>query len=224
MSLPDISIQISASAVAWYAAIVATIGVIMTCYSAWRDRPRVVVTINPNMLVRNAPPYDPNKTYIDITVRNRGRRPVQISTVSLKLYRTRGFVLVSDSIFQHVHRVLTEERPRTNFFIEQDLIDPKNIDYAIVYDETGKFYVKYHRRGARLRRFVNRRLWKIDNRDPPQPKHHPPRIKFSAHPCALVSVPQIRRYMAGNGFLRAAHETATCRSHRSPTGSPDAIG
>jgi hypothetical protein len=169
MSLPDISIQISTNTVAWYAAIVSTIGLLLTCYSAWRDRPRVIVTINPNMLVRNVPQYDQNKTYIDITVRNRGRRPVQISTVVLKLYRTKGYILVSDSLFQHVHRVLTEEKPRTNFFIQQDLIDPKNIEYAIVYDETGKSYVKYHVRGARLRRFTNRWLWRIDDRDPPNP-------------------------------------------------------
>src|SRR5450759_931503 len=42
----------------------------------------------------------------------------------LKLFKTDGYAVVSDSLHQHVIRVLTEENPRTNFFIEQNIIDP----------------------------------------------------------------------------------------------------
>ena len=50
MPLPDISIHISANTVAWYAAIVSTVGLLATIYTAWKDRPRVKITINPDIL------------------------------------------------------------------------------------------------------------------------------------------------------------------------------
>jgi hypothetical protein len=170
MNIPNFSIQISASAVAWYAAIVSTLSLVMSLFLAWRDRARISISINPNMMVRNVPQYDPEKTYINITVRNRGRRPVKIQTVYLKLYRTKGFVLVSDSIHQHVQRVLSEDNPRTNFLIDQGLIDPAAIEYALVTDESGKQHIKYQRRGSFVRRLVSRWLPSFDYREPPAPK------------------------------------------------------
>ena len=150
--MPQVSVTINADAVAWYGAIVSTIGFVLGGYLAWRDRPRISITIQPDVRLMNVPPYDPNKTYINITVRNRGRRPVKISTAYLKLHDDAGYFLVSDSLYQHVERVLTEENPRTNFFVEQNLIDPTKIEYALVIDETGRTSIKYHRRGAWLRR------------------------------------------------------------------------
>jgi hypothetical protein len=167
--MPDISIQISANVVAWYAAIVSTIGLAISLYTIWKDRAHVRISIHPNVRLMNAPPYNPNRTYIDITVRNRGRRPTKISTVSLKLYRTRGYTLLSDSLYQHVNRVLTEENPRTNFFVEQDLIDPKRIEYVVLFDEAGHMHIKYYRRGAFVRRFISRWLYDLDYLEPPAP-------------------------------------------------------
>jgi hypothetical protein len=165
--MPQISIIISASAVAWYAAIVSTISLLVVLYSTWKDRARVRISVTPNVNIRNVPIYDPNKNYIDVTIRNRGRRPVKISTVAMKLYRTRGFVLLNDSIHQHMQRILTEEEPRTNFFVEQNLVDPRRIDYVVIHDEAGNMYVKYVRKGARFRRFISRWIRKIDYIDPP---------------------------------------------------------
>jgi len=155
MNIPNFSIQISASAVAWYAAIVSTLSLAASLYLGWRDRARIRISISPNMMVRNVPQYDPNKTYIDITVRNRGRRPVKIQTVYLKLYRTKGLALINDSIHQHVQRVLSEDNPRTNFLIDQSQFDPSLI-------ESGKTHIGYHRRGSFLRRFISRWLWNLD--------------------------------------------------------------
>jgi hypothetical protein len=118
VNLPNISIQVSASVVAWYAAIVSTLGLGIALYTTWHDQARLRISITPNMMLRNVPQYDPNKAYIDITFRNRGRRPARISTISLKLFRTKGYILVSDTLFQHANRVLTEENPRTNFFVD----------------------------------------------------------------------------------------------------------
>lgn len=169
MHFADVSITISASAVAWYAAIVSTIGIVANLYVAWKDRARLTISIHPNMLIRNVPRYDPNKIYIDITVRNYGRRPVKIQNVLLKLYRTKGYMIINDSILQHVVRVLKEDDPRTNFFIEQDFIDPALIEYVLLHDETGKMHIKYHRRGAFFRRMISRWIYDLDQREPPNP-------------------------------------------------------
>jgi hypothetical protein len=168
--MPDISIQISANAVAWYAAIVSTIGLVISLYTAWKDRPRIAVSIIPNMQLVNMPQYDPDKTYIDVTIRNRGRRPTKISTVLLKLYRTRGYTLMSDSLYPHVNRVLTEENPRTSFFVDQDSVDPNQIEYALVTVETGHTHIKYYRRGSFVRRFISRWVYDLDYLGPPTPK------------------------------------------------------
>jgi hypothetical protein len=54
---------------------------------------------------------------------------------------------------------------------------------------------------------------------PPQPQ-----TKFSTHPCALISLPQMHRYWQAPACPRTAHKTVTYRCLRSPTGSADAIG
>jgi hypothetical protein len=54
---------------------------------------------------------------------------------------------------------------------------------------------------------------------PPQPQ-----TKFSTHPCALISLPQMHRCWQAAACPRAAHKTVTYRCLRSPTGSADAIG
>jgi hypothetical protein len=170
MALPDISIHISANAVAWYAAIVSTIGLLISLYTVWKDRPHIRISITPDMRVINVPPYNPNKYYIDVTIRNRGRRPTKISTVFLKLYRTKGYILLSDSLYGHVNRVLTEENPRANFFVEQNLIDPKRIEYVLVCDDAGHVHIKYYRWLAFVRRFVSKWLYELDCLEPPDPR------------------------------------------------------
>ena len=51
-----------------------------------------------------------------------------------------------------------------------------------------------------------------------------PRIKFSPHHCALLSLPIYAPVLASSACQRAAHKTATYRNLRSPIGSADAIG
>src|ERR1700675_790275 len=50
------------------------------------------------------------------------------------------------------------------------------------------------------------------------------RIKFASRHCALISLPVHSELLTGAICLRAGHETETCRSFRSPTGSVSAIG
>jgi hypothetical protein len=167
--LPDITIEISANTVAWYAAIVSTVGLAATLYNMWKDRLQLRVRVSPNMALMNMPQYDPAKTYVDISVINRGRRPATISTIVLKLYRTKGYVVVSDTLFPHFRRLLNEDQPRTSAFLDQELFDPSRIEYVLVNLESGDMHISYQKLGARLRRFIQRWIKKIDNRDAPAP-------------------------------------------------------
>jgi hypothetical protein len=47
-----------------------------------------------------------------------------------------------------------------------------------------------------------------------QKQRVPAQIKFSRHPCALISVPQVYRQWQAEACLRAAQKTATYRSPR----------
>ncbi len=81
-TVADISITITTSVVAWYGAIVATVAAAVAVYNAWRDRPRLVVSARPNFLELG------NETagkLICVSVVNRGRRPVTLRGVALKM-------------------------------------------------------------------------------------------------------------------------------------------
>lgn len=73
------TITITAGAVAWYGAIVATGSVLVAVYLAWRDRARLKVVADANMRIRTVGgPHDDDETYIVIDVANVGRRAVHL--------------------------------------------------------------------------------------------------------------------------------------------------
>jgi len=130
--MKEVSIEISASMVAWYAAIVATASIIINGLIAWRDRARIVVTGRPGMKIH---PGDPNKTFILIIVANHGRRPKTIDKVGFKL-RSGKHIMAADSHIKGPQE-LTEGRSFT-WMMDQDKVDLGNIDYVWAYDQTGK--------------------------------------------------------------------------------------
>lgn len=78
MSLPNYTLEIKANLVAWYGAVVATGGLLISAYNVFRDKARVKIEYNTNQRIIGGgvnSPYDENKTYICITVINKGRRP-----------------------------------------------------------------------------------------------------------------------------------------------------
>ena len=124
------------SGVAWYAAIVATVGLVIAVYVAWRDRRRVVVYGVSGYGVPGSGPFSPDKKYIAITIANRGRRPMTISTVYCRCRSDKSRTLLSDSIIL-TPKQLTEGRSST-YLLEQDLVDPSDMKYLVVVDETGR--------------------------------------------------------------------------------------
>jgi len=135
--LQDISIEISASVVAWYGAIMATLAVLISGLAAWRDRSRILVSGMAGYRVTPGGPYDPTKEYILITVTNRGRRPRTIDKVGLKVRTgSHQHIMTSDS-FLRGPQELTEGRAYS-WVIERGEIALEDVEYVWAYDQTGK--------------------------------------------------------------------------------------
>ncbi len=59
--MTDFKIEITASTVAWYAAIVATISAFFSGFNMWRDRPRIKISLKKNMKIYPADIGDEDK-------------------------------------------------------------------------------------------------------------------------------------------------------------------
>lgn len=141
--MPDFSLQITASAVAWYAAVVATFSLAVSAYNAWKDRARITIKYTKGWLVVGGDPYyQADVTYYGVTVINKGQRTVAIGNVGIKLLDGTA-LLLAESINGRRNKVLTEQNPKVEFLTPQaDL--PFDLFYRIeVYDEAGGKYFKY---------------------------------------------------------------------------------
>lgn len=143
MVFPNVSIQISANSVAWYGAILATIGACISIYNVWKDRSHIKITYQKGMRIMNAlPPWSENKDYFMVHIANTGRRPVAIGNVGIQYISNESFIL-ADSINNQSARILTEEKPNTTITVDQSLIDFSKIYCIMVYDKAGREYKKY---------------------------------------------------------------------------------
>ena len=133
--MPDITI--SASVVAWYGAVVATIGLLTSLYVALRDRPRIRIKTRADYVIHGAAgPYDPTKTYIMVTVSNAGRRPVTITHVYLTHYKIKQHSLLTDALVRGPTEIT--EGKAASFLVEQDALDLADIKAVNVIDATGR--------------------------------------------------------------------------------------
>lgn len=95
--MPEIFIQINASSVAWYGAIVATVGAGVTLWNVWRDRARIRVKINHTLIPR--PITNGIRSGFSISIYNHGRRAVVVDKVYLKFADGESLVFLSNSSF-----------------------------------------------------------------------------------------------------------------------------
>lgn len=112
MPFPDITIQISATAVAWYGAVIATIAAAVSVYNAWRDRSHVVLEFGKNY----RRPETWETPYFFVSVINRGRRPVRIDKAWVKVYGYDGEALLAESLNTTQERTLDERNPKITFW------------------------------------------------------------------------------------------------------------
>ena len=143
----DITVQITATHVAWYGAIVATLGMAIALVNSWRDRARIKIQYKRNAQIVGLPQhYDPQKTYFNVTVINKGRRPVNITKAGFGVVgKEAPIALLSDSFSPLRNKVLTEENPTSEFFVEQDEDLLRHATYIFTVDGTGREYRRYLR-------------------------------------------------------------------------------
>jgi len=128
------------NALAWWGAVVSTGLGALRVVELLRDRAKVVVSYKTGWRVTpNLFGYDPTKDYIVITVTNRGRRPVTITTVGgiTKEKGQQDFVL-HDSFTQGSGE-LAEGKAAT-YLIEQALVDLGKLKWFVAYDMTDRMY------------------------------------------------------------------------------------
>lgn len=140
--------EISATTVAWYGAIVATVGALISIYNILSDRPKIKINYQKDMNIYGPQSiYPKDKTYINVTVINTGRRAVNITKAGFRtLGGKRKFALFNDSFLSTRNRILTEESPVSEFMVEQDekmLEMIKSVWYIWAQDATGRMYRKY---------------------------------------------------------------------------------
>lgn len=147
MILPEISLQISANTVAWYGAIVATFGGLVSIYNVLRDRARIKIKYEPNMfIIGGSSRYKDGVKYLSISVINKGRRPIRIEQVYLRDFDKdkEGLVLtLPGSFYEERPKVITEESPTTTFITQQDKFNLEKIYCVVAIDGTGRSYKKY---------------------------------------------------------------------------------
>ena len=145
MILPNIAINITANTVAWYGAVLGTIGAVISIHNFLKDRVKLKITFQPKVwLSGDLPGYDTQVPYFSISVINSGRRPVYIEQACFKQYGESGVSILTDSFSNMRPKLINEESPRTNFFSRLDRIDDIDRIYCfIVTDGTGNPHKKY---------------------------------------------------------------------------------
>ncbi|MDP2683745.1 MAG: hypothetical protein Q8P20_01685 [bacterium] len=143
--IKEFSINISATGVAWYGAIIATVGIVLSIITYLRDRAKIKIEYRENIKIRGQQRvYDPNTEYINITVYNRGRRPVCIEKASIRVLGKDGpWIILTDSFMPFRNKILNEENPRTEFLMEQKAIDLSKAYFIQINDGVNRSYRKY---------------------------------------------------------------------------------
>lgn len=134
---PIVKFEISASSVAWYGAIVATVSALATLYKIIQDRTKLLITIKPNMKVypKNTPYGD--TTNVVVSIVNGGRRPITISNVWFETrQRDKPGLLLSDSIRQG--SVELSEGKGSDYLCDQNQKELLDARFVCVSDSKGR--------------------------------------------------------------------------------------
>jgi len=138
--MTDFKIEITASVVAWYAAVVATTSAFFSGLNIWRDRPRIKISLNKNMQIHPASIKEDDKTFIAVNVANKGRRTTTITHVGFYEIGKKETGLLADSFIKGPREL--QEGKSTMYLMDQSLIDIEKLKTVIAIDATGKTYKK----------------------------------------------------------------------------------
>lgn len=135
-------IEISASAVAWYGATVATLSVIIAFLNYLRDKVRVKVKISQGFLAYTDHLGDKDQIFIEAI--NVGRRPVTLSGAGLTLKNGKQLVLMRHENISFPYEL--QEGKSVRFWVDKNYIFQEatkakiKISHAWYRDATGKIH------------------------------------------------------------------------------------
>lgn len=138
---PILRFEISASSVAWYGAIVATITAMTSLYKIVKDRAKLLITVKPNMKVfpKNTPYGD--STNVVVSVVNGGRRCITISSVWFDTgINSKPALLLGDSLRRGSVELL--EGKGSDYLCNQIQKELADIRFVCVLDSKGKTHRK----------------------------------------------------------------------------------
>ena len=143
-----ISINITAEAVAWYAAIIGTFSAIKVIYDILTDRRMITLSYRTDVTIQGGA-YDPKVQQFCLEVINTGKRVVKI--VNVGYFQKDGRkVLLTDSMYNPESRILTDSNPSTSYFTPNKNVSLDKLWYLYALDGRGKVYKKYLYKFARL--------------------------------------------------------------------------
>src|SRR5579859_4668068 len=159
MSLPTIHINITASMVAAYAAVISTLTGAVQLFNFLRGRSRIRISVRRDQMIMGDPKYA-NQTLTIVTVANAGRRPVTITTVGARcLFPDAHFIIVNSN--PPLPHELTEGKYLMAITIEDDL-DFSRIQSWEASDATGRSHLLHV--ASWQKRYISnkslRRKWK----------------------------------------------------------------
>ena len=164
--LGEISINITAEAVAWYAAVIATFSAVKVIYDVLSDRHKIQLSYRTDVSIQGDG-YDPDEKQFCIEVINTGKRTVKVVNVGFFTHDGMKSIL-SDSLFNLDKRVLTDSNPSTSYMAPLKDIDVEDVWYIYALDGRGKSHKKYIGRFARLRHipvyFKRRKRARVEKR------------------------------------------------------------
>jgi len=146
--MSEVSINITAEAVAWYGAIVATMSVLGTLIlgilNYLSNKPKIKIVFEKNRLIRpreNAYPYDPDKSYVCITISNVGVRTLTVNSAGFEFLGRgeKSEIMINEK--RKLPCELTEGRS-VMLLVQQDKIELKKVRAIYAKTLSNKEYKK----------------------------------------------------------------------------------
>src|SRR3989344_7300708 len=134
MDFGDIQLNISAGTVAWYGAIIATIGFTLSAYNILRDKAHVKLNYGWDYKMLGS-----DTEYFKTEVINKGRRPVKITHVGARFHDDSRTMLFTSSFHkQDEERILTEKNPSTIYLTQQRGMKLDKLWYVLAIEARGR--------------------------------------------------------------------------------------
>ena len=152
MEFSNIKLEVTASSVAWYGAIVATISVIISLLNFLSDKERIKVKYKRGMRITPGDDrYDENTDYTLIEVVNLSKRPVTVKSIGGEYMWKHGGFLASNSIQEG--QVTIDSGKNHIVLMKESLIKWNQMDSFTAYSVAGKTY------RAPVASFCKRYMW-----------------------------------------------------------------